>query len=148
MRKIAKLLASEGARIAVVDLDPERAARVAGEIAATGAKAADFVADVANPATVQALVDDVAERFGRIDILVNNVAISDNKHILEITEDEWDRVIAVSLTAPFLMAKYAAARMVSQGEGGKIVNLGLDLGPPRPRPRHRLQRGQKGASPT
>ena len=93
-----------------------------------GATAAPFLADVSSSTDVQALVKAVVERFGRIDILVNNVAISDNKHILEITEDEWDKVIAVTLTAPFLMAKYVAAQMVAQGSGGKIVNMGSTSG--------------------
>ncbi|HTI88099.1 MAG TPA: SDR family oxidoreductase, partial [Alphaproteobacteria bacterium] len=66
--------------------------------------------------------------FGRIDILVNNVAISDNKHILDITKEEWDRVIGVTLTAPFLCGKYAAKQMVAQGSGGKIVNIGSTSG--------------------
>ena len=66
--------------------------------------------------------------IGRIDILVNNVAISDNKTILDITEEEWDRVIAVTLKSPFLMAQHVARHMVAQGTGGKIVNIGSTSG--------------------
>ena len=126
--QIAKLLAAEGAKIAVVDMDEGRATGVADALSGEGATAAPFLADVSSSTDVQALVKAVVERFGRIDILVNNVAISDNKHILEITEDEWDKVIAVTLTAPFLMAKYVAAQMVAQGSGGKIVNMGSTSG--------------------
>ncbi len=125
---IAKLLATEGARVAVVDLDQGRGDAVAGAIGEAGGEAAAFVADVSNSEGVQGLVAAVVERFGRIDILVNNVAVSDNRNVLEITEEEWNRTIAVTLTAPFLMAKYAAHRMVEQGSGGKIVNIGSTSG--------------------
>jgi NAD(P)-dependent dehydrogenase (short-subunit alcohol dehydrogenase family) len=126
--EIAKLFAAEGARVAVVDLDGGRGDAVAAAIGAGGGEAASFVADVSNSDDVQGLIAAVVERFGRIDILVNNVAISDNRDVLEITEEEWDRTIAVTLTAPFLMAKYAALRMVEQGSGGKIVNIGSTSG--------------------
>src|SRR5947207_2034876 len=87
--EIAKLFAAEGALVAAVDLDRTRAERVVRDIRAAGADAELFVADVASSAAVAQLVSGVVARFGRIDILVNNVAISDNKHIFEITEEEW-----------------------------------------------------------
>jgi NAD(P)-dependent dehydrogenase (short-subunit alcohol dehydrogenase family) len=126
--QIAHLLSSEGARIAVVDLDADRGAAVASDISAAGGDAASFVADVADSDDVKNLVSGVVERFGRVDILVNNVAISDNRNILEITEEEWDRTIAVTLRSPFLMTKYVATQMVNQGDGGKIVNIGSTSG--------------------
>jgi NAD(P)-dependent dehydrogenase (short-subunit alcohol dehydrogenase family) len=126
--EIAKLLGAEGARIAVVDLDRDRGERVAGEIKTTGGEAAAFVADVSNSREVVGLVKAVTARFGHIDILVNNVAISDNKSILDITEEEWDRVITVTLKSPFLMAKHVAQQMIAQGSGGKIVNIGSTSG--------------------
>lgn len=125
---IARLLATEGAKVAVVDFDPGRGDAVADAIGEAGGEAASFVADVSNSDDVQDLITTVVERFGHIDILVNNVAVSDNRNILEITEEEWDHTIAVTLTAPFLMAKYAALRMVEQGSGGKIVNIGSTSG--------------------
>ena len=63
-----------------------------------------------------------------IDILVNNVAISDNKSILEVTEEDWDRVMNVSLKSQFLMTKFVAQQMVAQGSGGRIVNVGSTSG--------------------
>lgn len=125
--RIAEVLAGEGARVAAVDLDRGRAERAAAKLAAAGADAAPFVADVSIDSEVRALVAGVVERFGRIDILVNNVAVSDNRHVLEITEREWDDTIRVTLKAPFLMAKHVAKRMVAQG-GGKIVNIGSTSG--------------------
>src|SRR5262245_41788808 len=82
--EIAKLFAAEGAKVAVVDLDRPRGERVAGAIKAKGGEAELFTADVSKGSDVAALVSAVVARFGRIDILVNNVAISDNKHIFDI----------------------------------------------------------------
>ena len=103
--EVAKLFAAEGAKVAIVDLDKPRGERVAGAIKAAGGDVELFIADVSKGGDVATLVKAVTERFGRIDILVNNVAISDNKHIFDITEEEWDRVLAVTLKSQFLMAK-------------------------------------------
>lgn len=124
----AMLLAENGAAVAVVDLDADRAKEVADEIVAAGGKAAPFVADVSKESNVQSLIDEVCETLGELTILVNNVAISDNKTILEATKEDWDRVIAVTLTSPFLMGKYAAQRMIKQNSGGRIVNVGSTSG--------------------
>jgi NAD(P)-dependent dehydrogenase (short-subunit alcohol dehydrogenase family) len=124
----SKLFAREGAKVAVVDLDRGRGEKVAAEIRVAGGEARAFVADVSEEAQVGALVRDVVAAFGRIDILVNNVAISDNKNMLDITKAEWDRVIGVTLTGPFLMSQHVARAMVAQGSGGAIVNVGSTSG--------------------
>jgi NAD(P)-dependent dehydrogenase (short-subunit alcohol dehydrogenase family) len=126
--EIAKLFAAEGAKVAIVDMDKARAERVAGAIEAAGGDAAPFMADVSKGADVAALVRNIVARYGRIDILVNNVAISDNKHIFDITEEEWDRVLAVTLKSQFLMAKEVGKQMAGQGGGGRIVNVGSTSG--------------------
>jgi NAD(P)-dependent dehydrogenase (short-subunit alcohol dehydrogenase family) len=126
--EVAKLLAAEGARVAIIDIDRGRGERIAGEIAAAGGAAMALVADVAKGDSVAASVRAVVERFGRVDILVNNVAISDNKTILDITEAEWDEVMAVTLKSQFLMAQQAARQMIAQGSGGRIVNIGSTSG--------------------
>ncbi len=74
------------------------------------------------------LVSDVVAKWGRVDILVNNAAISDNKTILDITKEQWDKVLAVTLTGPFLMSQHAARAMVAGKRGGKIVNVGSTSG--------------------
>src|SRR5262245_13953430 len=84
--EVAKLFATEGARSAVVDLDKPRGQHTVDRIKAASGNAELFVADVSKGDDVAALVKAVVARFGRIDILVNNVAISDNKSLLEITE--------------------------------------------------------------
>ena len=82
-----------------------------------------------SPADIEKLVKDVAGKWGRIDILVNNAAISDNKHILDISKEEWDKVIAVTLTGPFLMSQQVAKQMVAQGTArASIVNIGSTSG--------------------
>jgi NAD(P)-dependent dehydrogenase (short-subunit alcohol dehydrogenase family) len=129
----AKLFAAEGAKVAVVDNHQGRAEKVAGEIVRGNGEAAAFVADVSSEADVDRLVKDVVQAFGRIDILINNAAVSDNKHMLDITKEDWDRVMAVTLTGPFLMGQKVAKQMVAQGGnggkgGGKIVNVGSTSG--------------------
>lgn len=123
--EISKLFAAEGAKVAVIDMDQARADAVAAEI---GDDAMAVVTDISDSAQVRDMVAAVIKRWGRIDILVNNVAISDNKTILDITEAEWHKVIAVTLTGPFLVSKYVAEQMVAQGEGGKIVNVASTSG--------------------
>jgi NAD(P)-dependent dehydrogenase (short-subunit alcohol dehydrogenase family) len=125
---IAVLFCEEGAKVVVVDLDQGRADHTVGLIKAKGGQAVAVVADVSKEDSVQAMIASAVKAFGRVDVLVNNVAISDNKHILDITKDEWDRVIGVTLTAPFLCGKYAAKQMIAQGSGGKIVNIGSTSG--------------------
>jgi NAD(P)-dependent dehydrogenase (short-subunit alcohol dehydrogenase family) len=125
--EIAKLFAAEGAKVAVVDLDRPRGEHTAAAIKQAGGEATLFAADVSKGRDVAALVKDVVARYGRVDILVNNVAISDNKHIFDITEEEWDRVLAVTLKSQFLMGKHVGQQMAAQG-GGRIVNIGSTSG--------------------
>jgi NAD(P)-dependent dehydrogenase (short-subunit alcohol dehydrogenase family) len=126
--EVAKLFAAEGAKVAVVDLDKGRGQHTVDAIKAAGGEAELYVTDVSKGPDVAAMVEAVVARFGRIDILINNVAISDNKSILDITEEDWDRVMTVTLKSQFLMSKNVAQRMVAQGRGGKIVNVGSTSG--------------------
>ena len=87
---------------------------------------------------VAALVKAVVDRFGRIDILVNNVAISDNKHIFDITEEEWDKVIAVTLKSQFLMGKHVGPADGGAGQRRPHRQYRLDLGLHGQEPRRRL----------
>src|SRR6266511_1821630 len=126
--EIAKLFAAEGAKVAVVDMDRPRGERVVDAIRGAGGEAKLFTADVAKQSDVAALVNAVVERFGRIDVLVNNVAISDNKHIFDISEEEWDRVLAVTLKSQFLMGKHVGLQMARHGTGGRIIHIGSTSG--------------------
>ena len=125
----AKLFASEGAKIVVVELDEGRGHTVTEELNATNAGTAVFVkADVSDEDSVKNLVSESVKAFGRIDILVNNVAISDNLTIRECTKADFDKTIAVTLTSQFLMCKWIGEQMIEQGDGGAIVNIGSTSG--------------------
>jgi len=119
----ASAMAREGARVVVTDiLDP---GPLVGKIAATGGEATGIVADVTDAASVDALVAQTMERFGRIDVLVNNAALFANlKHTRfeDIEETEWDAVMRVNIRGLWLMSKAVVPVMRRRGYG-KIVNI-------------------------
>jgi NAD(P)-dependent dehydrogenase (short-subunit alcohol dehydrogenase family) len=127
-KAMAKLFAAEGARIAIVEMHEGRAQAVADEINRAGGQAMVVLCDVASSIDVQKMVAAVVARFGAIDILVNNAALTDHANIFDSTEEEFDKVIAVSLKGPYLVTKYVAEQMKKQGRGGKIVNFGSTSG--------------------
>ena len=124
----SKLFASEGATIAVVDLDRARGQKVAADIVAAGGKAKSFICDVGKEEDIINCVNDVMAAFGRIDILINNAAISDNKNMFDLSTEDWNRVLAITLTAPFLFSKHVAKAMIARGNGGNIVNVSSTSG--------------------
>jgi len=126
--EIAKLFAREGAKVAVVDMDEGRARSVADLIKSDGGDAIAVVCDVSDTAAIAKMVAATVDAFGGIDILVNNVAISDNKDIFEITEDEWRKTIDVTLSSPFYVTKQVAKWMVDNDRGGRVVNVGSTSG--------------------
>jgi NAD(P)-dependent dehydrogenase (short-subunit alcohol dehydrogenase family) len=119
---IAKAFAAEGAAVAVADLDEPGARSAAAEIEARGGRALAVGLDIADPASVAAAVRAALDAFGRVDVLVNNAGVGSNTPFLDITLEEWNRVIGVNLTGSFLMAQ-AAAREMAQSGGGAIVNV-------------------------
>lgn len=127
-KAMANLFASEGAKIAVVEMHQGRGQAVADEIDKSGHEAMLVLCDVVKSRDVQTMVEKVVARFGGIDILVNNAALTDHATILDSAEEEFDKVIAVSLKGPYLVTKYVAAQMVKQGRGGKILNFGSTSG--------------------
>lgn len=126
--EIAVLFSAEGAKIAVVDMDTDRANAVAARIKAAGGEAIAVVCDVSNTDDIARMVAATADAFGAIDVLVNNVAISDNKDIFDLTEDEWRKTIDVTLSSPFYVTKQVAKWMVDNDRGGRIVNIGSTSG--------------------
>jgi NAD(P)-dependent dehydrogenase (short-subunit alcohol dehydrogenase family) len=126
---IAHSFGSEGARVAVVDMDQGRANAVADAISKSRPGAAlAITCDVGSIEQVQNMVSRVVDQWGGIDILVNNVAISDNKNVLDLDPKEWDDVLRVSLTSQFLCSKFVAQQMVQQGRGGRIINMASTSG--------------------
>ncbi len=127
-REIGRVLAREGAQVACNDVDPSRAAASAEQIEKEGGRALPVPADITDPARVKAMVDRVVERFGGLDILVNNAAITIPKGLLQISVEEWKRNIDIILTGTFLCSRYAAEVMVSRRKGGAIVNIASTSG--------------------
>ncbi len=126
---VASLFAREGARVAIADMDRSRAGAVADRINASHPGAAMVhIGDVSLKEGAQGMIAAVVSRFGQVDVLVNNVAITDRKTVLDLDEDEWDRVLRVTLTSVFLCSKYAARQMAKQGRGGNIVNMASTSG--------------------
>src|SRR5262245_59840701 len=113
----AKRLAEEGARVTVADLDAEGAEKTAAEISTGGKEAAGVPVDVADPSQVQNMVDRTLARFGRLDILVNNAGILRDNLLFKMSDDDWDRVLAVHLRGAFLCARAAQKPMVEQKSG-------------------------------
>lgn len=124
----AKLFASEGARICIVDMDPGRGEKVVADLKAAGSEAIFAKCNVADTEDVKAMVQATVDAFGGIDILVNNAAVTDHETIFSISEEEWDLVIDVTLKGPFLVGRYVAEQMVKQGRGGVIVNVASTSG--------------------
>lgn len=121
-REIAIGFAKEGADVAVnYDRNQEAAERVIREIESIGRSAIAVQADVSNASQVAEMVSRVLATFGRIDVLVNNAGINARVPFLEMSEDLWDRVIAVDLKGVYLVSQAVARHMVAQG-GGTIVN--------------------------
>lgn len=119
-RATALLFAQEGAKVALWDISPQGEA-VAEEIRRAGGTAAFFQVDVASRAQVEGAVKAVVEKFGRIDILINNAGITRDAQLLKMTEEEWDQVISVNLKGVFNVTQVVAPIMVAQGYG-RIVN--------------------------
>ena len=118
----AVLYAREGARVVAADLDHKAAKETASIIASEGNEALAVAVDVTRSADVAAVVEETMRRHGRIDILHNNVGITEMGDPVEATEESWDRVMAVNLKSVFLACKHVLPVMEAQNKGA-IVNI-------------------------
>ena len=116
----AILFAREGARVLCVDAVLERAEETAKQIAQEGGEAAAFAANVTRKAECEAMVRAALDRWSSVDILHNNVGIESRKTLYEVTEDEWDQVMAVDLKSMLLATQAAARPMVDRGRGSIV----------------------------
>ncbi|OGM91064.1 hypothetical protein A3A20_00515 [Candidatus Wolfebacteria bacterium RIFCSPLOWO2_01_FULL_45_19] len=121
-RTHAFALAEQGAKVVVTDINQDECAAVVEEIKSKGGEAACFKMDVSNEAEVDQVFDKVVKQFGRLDILVNNAGIYFSKLALELTEEDWDKMININLKGQFLCAKRAAKEMV-KNKWGRIINI-------------------------
>jgi len=120
-RALALAFAEEGARVVVNARSDESVRPVAGEVEGAGAEVLAVAADVSGEAEVERLIRETVERFGRIDVLVNNAGLLGPRVGVEnYPEDEWRRVIDANLTGPYLVSKAAIPHL---SEGGSIVNV-------------------------
>ena len=122
-RGIALALAAEGAALAITARGADDLERVAAELRAGGADVLAVPADVTDEGQVRDLFRHALERFGRLDVLVNNAGAFDGGPLDELSVEAWDKVIAINLRAPFLCTREAMRVMKKQG-GGRIINIG------------------------
>jgi NAD(P)-dependent dehydrogenase (short-subunit alcohol dehydrogenase family) len=124
----ARALAREGASVLVVDVDKPKAERVAEAIRGFGGNGAAFGADLSQENEVEATIAEMASRFGRLDVLHNNAALTDSDFlnadtaVTELSIDVWERTMAVNLRSQMLMCKHGVPIMV-EGGGGSIINM-------------------------
>jgi NAD(P)-dependent dehydrogenase (short-subunit alcohol dehydrogenase family) len=133
-RAIALAFAREGAAVAGLELNPTTAAETAALIAELGVACKVSVGDVADDAALTSVVEDTAERFGRLDVLVNNVAAFEPEVVLADGDvvgtslSTWDRTYAVNIRAPFVAAKAAVPLMLGSTGAGNVINVSSTSG--------------------
>lgn len=124
-RAYATGLAKEGAKVVVADIQEEEAQKVAGDIQRAGGEALAVPVDVTSVEKTRAMADAALQKYGRIDVLVNNAALYSaikKKPFSEISAEEWDRVMAVNLKGLFLCVQAVYPAMKKQGKG-KVINI-------------------------
>jgi len=124
-RTFAKAFAAAGARAVIAELNEKRAAAVAEEILESNGQALAVTTDVADPASIAELIEIVDDEFGRIDVLINNAAIFSTitmRPFEQIPIEEWEDVLRVNVTGPFLCAR-AVLPMMRRAKRGRIINM-------------------------
>jgi 3-oxoacyl-[acyl-carrier protein] reductase len=125
----ARRCLEEGASVALSDQHQRRLNETREELAAThGDRVWALPCDVTDDAAVSALIDGAAARFGRIDVLINNAGLGGTSSILEMTDEQWLKVLDVTLNGTFRCTRAALRQMVAQGHGGAVVNNASVLG--------------------
>ena len=121
---VAVELARQGANI-VIDFvsHPEAADALEKQIIALGDQAISIKADVSKVADLQTLVDTAVQKFGHLDIMVNNAGVETRTSVLETTEEQYEKVLAINLKSAFFGTQLAAKQMIKQGGGGRIINI-------------------------
>ena len=141
---IALRLAAEGAKVVVNDIDADLGESVVQEIVEAGGTASFVAADVTHSDQVKALVAAAVQRYGRLDVMVNNAGWTHrNRPALEVSEDEFDKVYAVNVKSVYLATIHATPVFRAQG-GGSFINIASTAGV-RPRPGLTWYNGSKGA---
>jgi glucose 1-dehydrogenase len=117
-------LAAKGAKVVIDYVTNEQATEALEQkLAALGETAVGVEADVSKLDDLQRMIDTAVSSFGRLDIMVNNAGIETRTSVLETTEDQYDKVLAINLKSAFFGTQLAAKQMIAQGEGGRIINM-------------------------
>jgi len=124
---IAALLAEHGAAVVVSGRDADRLERAVKDLEASGATAVGVVADAASREDADRLTDTTRQRFGRIDVLVNNAGITRDGLLVRMKDEDWDRVMEVNLRGAFLLTRAVSKVMVRQ-KSGRIINVASAAG--------------------
>ncbi|HKM65600.1 MAG TPA: 3-hydroxybutyrate dehydrogenase [Candidatus Acidoferrum sp.] len=119
---IAKAFSQAGANFVIADIDPAQGEHARAEIEKTGTAGAFVATDVSRSADVRRLVESTMERFGKIDVLVNNAGLQHIAPVVDFPEERWDYLIGVILTGAFLCSKHALPHMIAQ-KWGRIINV-------------------------
>ena len=122
-KAIAIVLAREGARVLLADIHPDRAEETRTVINDEGGSASVFAGDITEATDAEAMVRAALDAYGTVDILVNNIGAAIHGSVVDTSEDDWDRALAVSLRTTFLASKYAVPVMADKGSGA-VVNIG------------------------
>jgi NAD(P)-dependent dehydrogenase (short-subunit alcohol dehydrogenase family) len=122
-RAAAALFAGEGATVAIVDLAARAAMQTAEQIAGTGGSARAIGADISDPRQVDSAFGEILGEFGRVDVLYNNAGVNSTGSVLDATDADWDRCLAVNAKGTFLCSRAAARAMTTAGHGS-IINQG------------------------
>ena len=123
-KAIVLALARDGARV-VIDyvVHPEATEALEKQLTALGERAIGVDADVSKVADLERLIGAAVQQFGRLDIMVNNAGIETRTSVLETTEEQYDRVLAINLKSAFFATQLAARQMIKQAGGGRIINI-------------------------
>jgi NAD(P)-dependent dehydrogenase (short-subunit alcohol dehydrogenase family) len=122
-RTLALAFGREGAHLAINDLTPVSLDETEGQLNAMGVEVFAITCDVSKKMQVQGMMEAIRDRYGSLDILINNAAVEPSSALMVMDEWDWDRTLAVNLKGPFLTMQSAARIMQEQG-GGRMVNLG------------------------
>jgi NAD(P)-dependent dehydrogenase (short-subunit alcohol dehydrogenase family) len=120
-RATAQLFAQEGAKVIAQDVNADMAQETVQLIRKAGGEAVSIGGDVTSSADAEAMVKKAVDTYGRLDVLFNNAGVWHGGTILDISEEDWDRTMAVNVKGIYLVSRYAVQRMMRQ-EGGSIIN--------------------------
>lgn len=123
----AELLADYGAKVMILDVSEEKGKEAAEKIRQNNNEAYFYRCDVSNSNDCKKVVEDIKDKFNKIDILFNNAGVTRRKSVVELEEKDWDFVLDISLKGAYLMSKYVIPIMANGG-GGSIINTGSGWG--------------------